>query len=233
MDNPRQTLFGRARRSLGVLLETWYWRRWLARSATHSSDLYRRAMAGNATIDPLHRQFIDALPHSRLRILEVGSGPLTAIGSGHPEKTLEIVATDLLAETYDRLLSHLEIEPPIRTRKADAERLTDVFAENSFDYVTANNCIDHCTRPDLAIEQMVRVVKPGGWVTLRHAENEANRTHYLGMHDWNFSLEQGEPTLWNRRKRISIRALTAPWGELKVLSEPGHVVFAVRKRAAA
>lgn len=167
-----------------------------------------------------------------MRILEVGSGPLTTFGTSHPDKTLEIVATDLLAETYARLLAHLKIEPPIRTVQADAERLTEVFAENSFDYVSANNCIDHCERPDRAIEQMMKVVRPGGWVALRHGENEGRRTWYLGMHGWNFSVEQGEPTLWNRRERIVIRDLTAPWGELKVLTEPGHVVFAIRKHAA-
>lgn len=225
------SLRGRALRALGVLLEAWYWRWWLFRSATHPSEIYRRAMDRASPLDPFHRQFIDDLPSSRVRILEVGSGPLTAIGAAHPEKTLEIVATDLLAETYARLLAHLRIEPPIRTVRADAERLAEQFGEESFDYVTANNCIDHCERPDRAIEQMLRVVKPGCWVSLRHAENEASRTWYLGLHEWNFGLEQGAPILWNRRERIPVRQLTAGWGELKVLSEPGHVVFAVRRSA--
>jgi SAM-dependent methyltransferase len=202
------------------------------RSATRHSEIYRRAMERDRPLDAFHRQFVDGLASPRVRILEVGSGPLSAIGTAHPAKSLEIVATDLLADTYARLLAHLKIEPAVRTVRADAERLTDQFTEGSFDYVTANNCIDHCTRADRAIEQMLRVTGPGGWVSLRHAENEARRTRYFGLHEWNFALEAGEPILWNRRERILIRELVAPWGELKVLSEPGHVVFAVRRHGA-
>lgn len=229
---PRPALAGRARRALGIWLEAWYWRWWMFRSATRHSEIYRRAMERGRPLDPFHRQFVDGLASPRVRILEVGSGPLSAIGTVHPSKSLEIVATDLLADTYARLLAHLRIEPAIRTVRADAERLTEQFADSSFDYVTANNCIDHCARADRAIEQMLRVTRAGGWVSLRHAENEASRTRYFGLHEWNFALERGEPILWNRRERIPIRELVAPWGELKVLSEPGHVVFAVRRHAA-
>lgn len=229
---PRPSLAGRARRVLGIWLEAWYWRWWMFRSATRHSEIYRRAMERERPLDAFHRQFVDGLASPRVRILEVGSGPLSAIGTTLSGKTLEIVATDLLADTYARLLAHLKIEPAIRTVRADAERLTEQFAEGSFDYVTANNCIDHCARADRAIEQMLRVAKPGGWVSLRHAENEASRTRYFGLHEWNFALEAGEPILWNRRERIPIRDLVAPWGELKILSEPGHVVFAVRRHGA-
>jgi SAM-dependent methyltransferase len=226
---PRPSFAGRARRALGIQLEALYWRWWMFRSATRHSEIYRRAMERERPLDAFHRQFVDQIAASRVRILEVGSGPLSAIGTVHPAKTLEIVATDLLADTYARLLAHLRIEPAVRTVRADAERLAEQFAEGSFDYVTANNCIDHCARADQAIEQMLRVARPGGWVSLRHAENEASRTRYFGMHEWNFALEGGEPVLWNRRERIPIRGLVAPQGELKVLSEPGHVVFAVRR----
>jgi len=229
----RPSLAGRARRALGVQLEAWYWRWWMFRSSTRHTEIYRRAMERERPLDPFHRQFVDELSSPRVRILEVGSGPLSAIGTVLPGKTLEVVATDLLADTYARLLAHLKIQPAIRTVRADAERLTEQFAEGSFDYVTANNCIDHCARADRAIEQMLRVARPGGWVSLRHAENEASRTRYFGLHEWNFALEHGEPVLWNRRERLPIRELVAPWGELKVLSEPGHVVFAVRRHGTA
>ena len=90
-----------------------------------------------------HRGFVDRLPDHEIRILDVGAGPLTYLGKHLPGRTLTIVAADALAPHYDRLLAKHRVTPLVRTIAAEAERLTDVFPENSFDLVNARNCIDH------------------------------------------------------------------------------------------
>ena len=49
---------------------------------------------------------------------------------------------------------------------------------------------------------MTRVVKPGGWIVLKHTINEAETENYSQLHDWNFNLEAGRFVIWNRAERI-------------------------------
>ena len=67
--------------------------------------------------------YVDRVDGDHVRILDVGSGPLTKLGKTHPSKRLEITATDLLANDYDHLLAELGVLPPVRTVHADAERI--------------------------------------------------------------------------------------------------------------
>ena len=45
---------------------------------------------------------------------------------------------------------------------------------------------------------MVRVVKPGRWVLLKHVIDEGEHEGYVGLHDWNFRIEDGRFVIWNR-----------------------------------
>lgn len=196
------SLFSRLRRSAGLCLESCYWRRWIAARGGNLPQLYLSQLDKSAPLSLFHRRFIDQLPQSQVRILDVGAGPMTGLGKTHPSKVIEIVATDVLAEEYARTLRKYGVEPPVPTIYADAENLAEKFAENSFDYVTANNSIDHCRNPLKAILEMIRVVKTGCYVSVRHRENEAERTNYLGLHEWNFSLRGQTPVLWRGREDL-------------------------------
>ncbi len=225
-------LFISLRRWIGVCLENLYWRRWIAARGGKLGELYRSQLDKTTPLSPFHRRFIDQLPQSKIRILDVGAGPLTGLGKTHPSKTLEIVATDLLAEDYARTLRRNGVEPPVPTVYADAENLTAKFAVESFDYVTANNSLDHCRDPLRAMREMLRVVKTGCYVSVRHRENEAKRTNYLGLHEWNFKLNGSTPVLWRNKEEIDIPKALAPSGEVTVIPEEQHVVFAIRKISA-
>jgi len=222
-------LFAYLRRWIGICLESLYWRRWLAAKGGKLSQLYRTQLDKSAPLSSFHRQFIDHLPQLKIKILDVGAGPLTGLGKTHPSKEIEIVATDVLAEKYARLLRRYRVTPPVPTIYADAEHLTDEFAGESFDYVTANNSIDHCRDPLQALLEMLRVVKTGGYVSVRHRENEAKRTNYLGMHEWNFKLNGQRPVLWRGGEEIDIQKALAPFGLITVIPEEQHVVFAIKK----
>jgi SAM-dependent methyltransferase len=218
-------------RRLGLWLERTFWRRCLATAGRGHEAWYELALAPGKELSSFHRRFIDDLPEPRVRVLEVGSGPMTVLGARHPSKEITIVATDVLAEPYARMLARKGIVAPIPTIWADAEHLVDRFGVKSFDYVTANNCIDHCEDPVRAIQQMLAVVKPGHAISLRHRENEGEQQRYVGLHKWNFGLQDGAPVLFDRRHRFDLRELTRPWGTLTTFPEPGHVVFAVRRQA--
>lgn len=98
----------------------------------------------------------------RVRILDVGAGPLTTLGKCWDGERLESPAVDPLADRYDRLLAMYDNDPPVRTIRCDGEELVATFGPDAFDVAFAKNAVDHSYDPVLVLRQMVTVVKPGG-----------------------------------------------------------------------
>jgi SAM-dependent methyltransferase len=139
-----------------------------------------------------------------VRIIDVGAGPLTTLGKRIPGKRLELHATDALGHYYARLTRSMGIRPLVPTRRCHGEDLDLVFPANYFDFAYARNALDHCHDTPRVISNMLWIVKPGGWVILRHRENEAVWANYRGLHQWNFEERGGETYLWNRLCRINL-----------------------------
>ena len=89
--------------------------------------------------------------------------------------------------------------------------------------------------PLAGLEQMVRVVKPGRWVLLKHVIDEGEHEGYVGLHDWNFRIEDGRFVIWNRESRIypDERLPPAAGVEPELVDEEGYtwVRVGVRRRA--
>ncbi len=188
-------------RSTALEREVQFWRNWLSKKGMYWPEDYHARFDPERLIDGHLAGYIDRVDGERVRLLDVGSGPLTKLGKKHPTKRIEITATDILANEYDRLLAELGIVPPVRTIYADAQRLLERFGHDAFDIVNGQNCIDHTADPHGAIEQMVAVTRPGGYVVLFHAENEGQREHYDQLHQWNFTCEDGAFIIRDRMGR--------------------------------
>jgi SAM-dependent methyltransferase len=122
---------------------------------------------------------------------------MTFLGRTYRGKRLNITACDPLADEYADMARRHGIARPVETVRPDAERLTERFAQDSFNLVHASNSLDHAYDPFRAIEQMLAVTKPGGSVILRHFPNEAVKENYQGLHQWNFEDRDGRAVLWN------------------------------------
>ena len=188
-------------RSVALDGEIQFWRKWLSTKGMYWPDDFRARFDPDRPIGGHLAPYVDRIDAASVSILDVGSGPLTKLGKKHPSKRLEITAVDLLADDYDRLLAELDIVPPVRTIYADAEKLVERFGHDAFDVVHGQNCIDHTSDPQRAIEEMVAVSKPGGWVVMYHAENEGEREHYNQLHQWNFTCEAGAFIIRDRTGR--------------------------------
>ena len=141
---------------------------------------------------PLQREIAELLPNQdEVKILDVGAGPFTYLGKIHKNIKLNITAVDPLADEYDKLLVKYSINPIIHTEKLNAENLSKKFNENSFDLVFARNCIDHTYSPENSILEMIKVVRKGCYVLLMHKPNEAENEKWRGLHQWNFSSQNG------------------------------------------
>jgi SAM-dependent methyltransferase len=197
-----------------------FWADWLAGAPgteQWASDREARLDSEAEIRDPLVRDELELNPSREISILDVGAGPLTALGYRYPGKILAIVPVDPLADEYDRLLRSVGLEPPVRTIRVAGEDLLEHFGARRFDIAYAVNALDHSADPLEIISNMVALVRPGGSVLLRHKRNEGKSARYSGLHQWNFDVADGALRLWNDAVDVDVgrtfagRAATTAW----------------------
>lgn len=145
-----------------------------------------------------------------VRILDIGSGPLTYVGSASQSYKATVVAVDPLADDYNRILRDRSVAAPNLTIKGFAETLDRQFEADSFDAVWCCNALDHAFDPILGISKMLTVVKGNCPVILLFHPNEADGGNYEGLHQWNFDLsDNGDFTIEQRGQHINITKLVS------------------------
>jgi hypothetical protein len=80
---------------------------------------------------------------------------------------------------------------------------------------------------------MLEVVRPGGFVVLRHLRNEAATERYTGLHRWNLERRGDELYLWRRVRAFArniTRVLAPSIESSSVVEGDGDVVATFRKR---
>jgi len=151
-----------------------------------------------------------------LKFLDVGAGPLTWIGKKWGTRRIQINALDPLADSYNKILDHYGLNPPVRTEAIAGEDLLKVFPANSFDLTFARNSLDHSYDAPQVIKNMVAATKPGGIVFLWHAQNEGERYNYQGLHQWNFRREGDTLIVWRMQTSFNVNEFFA--GQLQLIS---------------
>jgi SAM-dependent methyltransferase len=179
--------------------EVEFWRRELPGRIATLPDYQRRVDPEGPVTDPVLKYLLARIPETTISMIDVGAGPLTAVGKAHPGKTLNITATDPLAGEYVRIMQEAGIEPPVPPVACRGEDLLDTFEPNSFDIAFARNAVDHSFDPQRVITNMVHLVKEGRFVVLRHIPREGERNSYRGLHQWNFDIEDGDFVIWRPR----------------------------------
>lgn len=101
-------------------------------------------------------QLFRVTSRTRLRVLDVGGGP------GYLARVLERAGAECV--TVDVDAGELRLHGRIPHRAAVADGLALPFADASFEVVHASNVLEHVRRPWALLEEMVRVVVPGGIV---------------------------------------------------------------------
>jgi SAM-dependent methyltransferase len=71
-----------------------------------------------------------------------------------------------------------------RTQGLRVEKSLAAYADASFDYVRANHSLEHVSRPRLVLEEMYRVLAPGGTLFLGVPTNESQNARLFGEHWW-------------------------------------------------
>lgn len=187
----------------GIDSELEFWDAWARTGGLEWKEEFDERLDPDTPLQPEICQLLDPALE-RVRLLDVGSGPLTCLGKRWGERRIEITAIDPLAERYLQILDKYNLRPPVAPVTGEAERLREYFPVDSFDLVHARNCLDHSWDPEAAIIEMLAVVKPGSYVLLQHRINEGENVGYEGLHQWNFFAQGGEFHIGSRRRRRNI-----------------------------
>ena len=108
-----------------------------------------------------------------------------------------------VAHQYSSIWEVFQAYPPVRTEFAVAEELSSFFETSSFDIAHCRNALDHSFDPLRGILEMLKIVRVGGWVVLRHHPNEAEREAYAGCHQYNFEIRDGRLVIGNRGETLA------------------------------
>lgn len=189
----------------GVPEEMRFWAMALSDQGRHwNAEEFRRRTDPRSEFQPELQALIPTSSGDTVRLLDVGAGPLTTLGSRWPNRDLRITALDPLAAEYAALLARLGIQPPVVTSVGEGEKLSEQFPTDHFDLAYSCNALDHSRDPVIAIAQMLAVVKPGRFVYLWHFANEGLCECYTGMHQWNFDTRGNEFLIGDGRTTRSL-----------------------------
>jgi SAM-dependent methyltransferase len=181
----------------GLPEEVAFWEDWLAGKTQYAEDRALRLSSGRP-FPWWAKPLIPGNP-GRIRVLDVGAGPVTALGDQWDHKTITIVPVDPLAQSYREVLQRNAITPPVPTIYGIGESLVEQFGEESFDFAYACNCLDHSVDPVQCYQQMIAVLRPGCSLVTFHEANEAEHQKYQGLHQWNFSVRESRLVVWNHQ----------------------------------
>jgi SAM-dependent methyltransferase len=164
------------------------------------SNCYRQRFDRKARQFNRERPLVDyliPLVKDGARILDIGSGPFSTIGTEG-----NIVLCDILADNYLAMMKRRGITPLISVDKQNMERLS--YPDSSFDLVHCRNALDHTKNVRAALREMARVCKRHGRVYLRHYPNVGERNGYTGFHCWNLSIFKNRCKAWNHDEEFFI-----------------------------
>ena len=149
-------------------------------------------------LDILSRDF-----NEDLKLIDVGSGPVTSFFEYLDITAWKIITVDPLAKLYNYLNKKYRINYPHKCIEGTGECLDELFDQNSFHLVISQNAMDHAISPQEFINKLYYVLKPGGFMYLSGFVNVGTREKWTGLHQHNLYVV-GDHLFWtNRDKSIN------------------------------
>jgi len=113
-----------------------------------------------------------------IKIADIGSGPFSTIGSYLQGVDLKIYHSD--KRDFVDFWKERNITPIVSIEVQNMEHMT--YPDNFFDIVHCANALDHTKDAYKAVEEMIRICKPGGWV---YIICNLDQLSVAGKHFWN------------------------------------------------
>ena len=129
--------------------------------------------------------------NGKLKVLDVGCGPLSPLAWGVESGLFELTATDILADIYIELLEKYHISYPVKPVKCSGEELDKHYPQNSFDLVYSRNALDHTQSPLKCVRNMHDLLKTNGTLVLSGFVKEGTSGNWDGLHQWDLVPSSG------------------------------------------
>ena len=214
----------------GIPHELGFWTHWATTRGGAWPAEYAERMNPDTPLVPWLAEHATRMGLTHLRILDVGAGPVTSIGTAPPTgMTIDIVATDPLADAYGRIFDALGLVRPVPTIFAPAEELSCFLPAESFDIVHCRNALDHSFDPLRGLIEMLRVLRMGGVALLYHNANEAESEGYSGFHQYNFDVENERFIIWRGETRWDVQEHLPIRVKMRSRNK-GHVAVTIEKK---
>jgi SAM-dependent methyltransferase len=137
-----------------------------------------------------------------VKIADIGSGPFSILGNTLDGVKIEVNPFD--GKNFHSFWEMEGLTPRYPVDFQNMERLT--CRDDIFDIVVCNNALDHTKDALSAVEEMIRVTKPGGWVYIncnldqmdtghKHYWNAkedgmfVSKTTFFNLKDWGFKIQ--------------------------------------------
>lgn len=153
----------------------------------------------------------------KLKLLDVGSGPVSPLVWGIEINLLDVVAIDPLADSYNNLLKKLNYSYPIKPIKCYGEDIMDIFDNESFDIVYCANALDHAISPKRCMDNMYNVLKKDGIIYLTGYIREGTHANWVGLHQHDLIPENGQLLHYDQKGNMT--NLTKDLAGLKCIYE--------------
>ena len=212
----------------GLPDELRFWDDWLGGRTAYNDDRDLRLTPGREIPAWMAEKLDPDLAEPQ--VLDVGAGPLTAMGTRWGEKPVQIKAVDPLANGYNEILERSELDAPVKTEFGLGEELTLRFGRDRFDFAYACNCLDHAQSPVECYRQMLAVLKPGAWLMTWHEAEEAVHQNWAGLHQWNFVVRWDRLKVYNRTTNFDVVDLCPDAAEFFLETDRKYIKFGMRKR---
>lgn len=171
----------------GILDEVNFWESWFATKGLEWPDDYKFRLDPSTELQSYIKDLL--VGKENPTILDIGAGPLTFLGKNIDGFPINIYPVDALAANYNIIMHQHGIVPPIRTIYKESEDIDQLIGLVKPDLIVAQNTLDHSYNPMKAIALMTAVVNPRGVIYLNHYSRTADNEQHLGLHQWNFYLE--------------------------------------------
>lgn len=198
----------RIRTQLDLPLDRWeyqlnYWESWFENEGGVYSISYltrihpeRRQEAFPAFVEPFLADLANEFPGRTLRILDVGSGPISPLIWGHEVGRFHLTCIDALGDEYRELFTRYQIAQPLPIAPVFGE---DMACEGEYHVVFSKNALDHCLEPATVFGNMVRATEVGGYVIIWSYVNEGSAMQWSGGHQHNLDLVNDHLLLTNKQ----------------------------------
>jgi SAM-dependent methyltransferase len=138
----------------------------------------------------------ESLPRRRLKVMDIGCGPVSLLRWGAIQGYITITGVDPNLDMYAVVLARhgLDALPKMRCDReinGFAEDLDDLLPDNDFDVIYTQNALDHTQDPVRVLENISRKLAPHGVVAFQVATREGTRQNWDQFHKTDIYLQDG------------------------------------------